>query len=1389
MGGEAAVSDLEFGIRVRADTGGVAGQIGELEDQVDQLGQTTQRTNQNLDRSGAGAASRQMRDLADNSKRAAEAQQEVQRSTQAAGAANAQAAGNVDLHRVAVQQLGFQISDVFTQLASGTNPLLVMAQQGPQIQQAFQLMQQAGSSAGKGLGEAAEGATKTTTALEAVTSKVGEAKEAYEQASGTIETLTGALGVGTAAESESTAAKAANTTATTSNSAATRTNTGATSTNTAATETNAAATTAAGGAKARFAAILAGPYTGAILAAVSVLGILGMSLLNSEESTEKLTDAQELQKMKLEELRQAILDEAEALEQGIQTTRESMIARFEEAELHRQEIIRRRQNTVAALEEARAIHEANIARASRGGAGQQDSAGNRIGPEASRIAELERQLQQAKVDLNNAEVAVQRARIPVLRDAVEESSDPAAQIRGRFERGRRRLEEQLEQAVQVGGDRARAEQEYVDGLRRLTRTRLDEERTLRERSRRPRREREESLGDRAQRLMGEELLAAARRYQGLGEGRGAGQLQELMGIDPRTMAWCAAFLNGLLRQEGMSGTGSNMARSFLNWGAATDRPQAGDVVVLRDQSGRNSPTQGHVGLFVGNDRQGNVQVLGGNQSDQVRVSTFSSREVLGYRRAPTAAEGYEEEQRAAERARREAEQLAEWGMRASEQLRTLRGRFSPEPEAVVQQREALLDLDEILAEIEQRRPPNYEQLKRDAEAARPVIQDSINQPYREFVDSQQEALTIARMERQGLTAEAEARRIILGLERQMGPLGTARKEAVLATVQALQAEQREMEILREQQQMYLSAIGDVRSMITDTLQAGLGGDLKALLDLPDRLRKAFNQLVAEYLTDRLFGGVFRELQDQVTGTNIVRDASTRMAGSMDVATGAVTTFTDALVQAGLAVARQGAPVAGAGTTGAPAVARDPRRFFEDMIAKLAEGVFGRRAAESIGRVVTQGLEGAAYGSLVSGVLNQVGIKTNGTGAAIGGALGNVAGKALEGTLTAVLGKSLGSLAGPLGSVLGSIAGGLIGNVISGHQKGSATITNISGDPSAWGKTTALSNTASGLAGAVQDGLARIAEQLGGAIGSFKVSIGVRDGTYRVDPLGRGQTKAPGVLNFGEDQAAAIAAAIMDAIKDGAVTGLSAAVQRALKSSSDLNKALAEAVKVSEVETLLKGSVGSMEKMLRDFERQASERVRIAKQYGFDLVKLEEVNAKERAKIFDEALRSKVGQLQVLLDDLKFGDLFEGSITDRRQLLLAEIAKEETKAKAGEEGAADRVAQLRRDLLELTRGGFGTAGEEFASDRAGTVSAAEEIIRLENERLKEARDGTNARLDTNNRLTDETNNLLAEQNALLRGVLGGGGDGAGSGGRSQGFSSPALPMPEPAKTIRFVDLGL
>jgi len=93
--------------------------------------------------------------------------------------------------------------------------------------------------------------------------------------------------------------------------------------------------------------------------------------------------------------------------------------------------------------------------------------------------------------------------------------------------------------------------------------------------------------------------------------------------------WCSSFVNWCLKEASIPGTNSAAARSWLKWGTKLTSPEIGCVVVFW----RNKPSswQGHVGFYAGED-DGDLLILGGNQSDRVKISAFPKTQVLGYRK-------------------------------------------------------------------------------------------------------------------------------------------------------------------------------------------------------------------------------------------------------------------------------------------------------------------------------------------------------------------------------------------------------------------------------------------------------------------------------------------------------------------------------------------------------------------------------------------------------------------------------------------------------------------------------------------------------------------------------------------------------------------------------------
>lgn len=374
---------------------------------------------------------------------------------------------------------------------------------------------------------------------------------------------------------------------------------------------------------------------------------------------------------------------------------------------------------------------------------------------------------------------------------------------------------------------------------------------------------------------------------------------------------------------------------------------------------------------------------------------------------------------------------------ALEQIQRINEQWDAQPRLVDRAVQATRELDHILAEAQRRKLPRFEEMARGAREAQAAIRDglireitenfqeaprlvqraaeameqlsaaaqqfpdlapriaaagdqvvnALVRPYREFLEDQVRAYETGQLIAQGRDEEAQALGIIHQLEQQLGPLGEDRKQVILDSVVALREQSRALEIIRDRQQSYLRAADDVRGSITDLLanpQRGLAG----LADLGSSLSQAFNRLNAEVIVDRMFGGVFRQIEDHVTGRDRVRQANEEYAqsigsvraeltnlrsshhnevSSIDDVIAAMGRFTGALDTASAAVSRPaGAPV-GVGTASSSVLPGLPvgGRITDSFADHRARGSAGLDIAGPLnsaitaragGRVVTVGFD-------------------------------------------------------------------------------------------------------------------------------------------------------------------------------------------------------------------------------------------------------------------------------------------------------------------------------------------------------------------------------------------------------------------------------------------------
>jgi uncharacterized protein (TIGR02594 family) len=101
-------------------------------------------------------------------------------------------------------------------------------------------------------------------------------------------------------------------------------------------------------------------------------------------------------------------------------------------------------------------------------------------------------------------------------------------------------------------------------------------------------------------------------------------VQSTRGIQDDEIDWASAFAEWSLNQVGIEGPQSMEPNAWLTWGRGIDTPEEGCIAVFSFQG------LGHVGFFVSEEGK-SVNILGGNQSDVVKVSRYAKKDVKAYR--------------------------------------------------------------------------------------------------------------------------------------------------------------------------------------------------------------------------------------------------------------------------------------------------------------------------------------------------------------------------------------------------------------------------------------------------------------------------------------------------------------------------------------------------------------------------------------------------------------------------------------------------------------------------------------------------------------------------------------------------------------------------------------
>lgn len=662
---------------------------------------------------------------------------------------------------------------------------------------------------------------------------------------------------------------------------------------------------------------------------------------------------------------------------------------------------------------------------------------------------------------------------------------------------------------------------------------------------------------------------------------------------------------------------------------------------------------------------------------------------------------------------------------------------------------------------------------KDAETRRQIeeikgklIPEFLQRGFNERIKSGNEELQIQRKLLLGRDEEAEKLALTHDLMRQFGvdteeqlatelkSLGITKEKLDLLYQQAEQNRENER-ILARMDRAVRTAPAQIReleraySAIEQSI-AQLPNDARgALKDFASSIRQQVNEIIARRIADNLFGDMFARIEGQIRGKKPIDAATANYVESTVKANTALIDLTESFRYAS-SVFRGAAndnfsplsKIVGGSKFGADGVPSGATLFGKNagatsyideivaygknpkqtnvidqlkMLNKTTRDGLGIDSpiSKGIGGLLKNAAEGAFIGQTASSLI--FGNKGSATGSAIGGALGKIAGEELG----KVIGGTLGKFAGPVGAIAGGLLGSVVGGLFKKAPKGYSVITGGGeGGFNVTGNKSGVRNDLTTASGSVQQGLSRLAEMLGGDVGNFRVSIGEYKGWYRVSGSGStdvGSKKYPkragsDLLYDGQDAEAAVRAAIADAIRDGAILGISQAQQRLIAANKDLEVGVQKALDFQSVFDRLKEYKDPVGAALDTLDKEFNRLKKIFAEAGAsasEYASLEELYGIERAKAIKEASDKVTASLRSLYDNLTIGDSGR-SLRDR--LSAAQTAYDPLKARvlAGDKTAYDDFAKAAQDLLDIQR--------QFSGSQTPYFNLLDEITRITKERI-------------------------------------------------------------------------
>jgi len=735
-----------------------------------------------------------------------------------------------------------------------------------------------------------------------------------------------------------------------------------------------------------------------------------------------------------------------------------------------------------------------------------------------------------------------------------------------------------------------------------------------------------------------------------------------------------------------------------------------------------------------------------------------------------------------------AEAMANKLGEAYEKAVQLRGQFDEMPSDIDRANNALIDAQQLIAQAQktladpkatEANRKRAQDVLRVATEAKALAEAAPSKPFADNLDAMREQIDAQRLLIDGRTAEYHTMQDMAELARQLGADSIAQIPALLEQRKIGQdrvdqfMQQRDLlrlqtyEIQRQQaeEQKLLGFVEDRENVARQTIYDILSGKgVDAFKDTIRSLGEIARREMTEQVFKAVFGDHFEKQKLKILGLDKVDASGNRLASSIDKTVPPIRELGDAAAAAArklrgaandnsLPGTASQSPKSLAKFAGADSwplgdiIVSAPSPKGDNAISELkkltkvtkeglADGGSLTKGLGSIGKTVSKAMQGAAYGEAASGVLRSLGVKQSKLGSQIGGGIG-------------------GAFFGPIGGIVGGLIGGTIGGLLKKTPRGYATIGGNAGSPlsitGTGGNSKSAREAGMGAAGEVITSIESIAEALGGTYDASRgsVSIGRSGDSWHVDTTGKGRLKkSQGGQDFNDDYEAAVRAATMDLIKDGVITGISAAAQRVLQAGGDLQKAIEKASLIESIPKLLKARTNPVAAALDELNDKWAKTVAVLKEGAAtaeQFADAEKLYQMER----DDIMKAANDNLKEFINGLNFGPNSGLSLRDQSAAARANVQPYLDAIAKGDIGGIDREKYLAAadSYLQLSRALNGSGSGYFAN--VDELRKATQSLLDQSESQSKAAEARDPFAEATAQNTKDAANILSDQTELLK----------------------------------------